>query len=95
MRWCDVDLQERMLSLPDESGYADRNDLERRDRKSGRSRSFPIHPDLVPVLLRQRRTDAYVFHGPRGGRLKPDYVRNVLVNKVVEKLSPQLPPARR
>jgi integrase len=91
MRWGDVDLQQRMLSLPEESGYADRQDLERRDRKSGRSRSFPIHPDLLSVLVRQRRSDVYVFHGPRGGRLKPDYVRNVLVNKVVNELASQFP----
>jgi integrase len=91
MRWGDVDLQQRMLSLPEESGYADRQDLERRDRKSGRSRSFPIHPDLLPVFVRQRRIDPHVFHGPRGGRLKPDYVRNVLVNKVIDELAFQFP----
>ena len=44
LRWGDVDLQKRMLSLPDESGYADQLTLEARDRKSGQSRSFPTTP---------------------------------------------------
>jgi integrase len=90
LRWGDIDLNERRLSLPDETGHADHG-LGRRDRKSGRSRWFPIHPDLVQVLARQPRRDAYVFHGPRGGRLKPDTVRNVLVNKVIQVLAPQFP----
>jgi integrase len=91
MRWRDIDLPKRMLFLPDESSYASRQGLEPRDRKSGRGRSFPIHADLLPVLIRQSRKGDYVFRGPRGGRLKPDYVRNVLVNKVVNKLAEQFP----
>ncbi|MEX2309736.1 MAG: site-specific integrase [Pirellulales bacterium] len=94
LRWGDVDLQHRILSLPDETGYAESKDaLDRRDRKSGRSRSFPIHPDLLEALVRQKHRDAYVFHGPRGGRLKPDYVRVVLINKVIAKLTPEFPAA--
>ena len=52
--------------------------------KSGRSRSFPIHPDLLKVLQGMPRVDAYVFHGPRGGRLKPDTVRRILVREVID-----------
>jgi integrase len=91
LRWPDVDLHNRMLHLPDETGYGDKQELELRDRKSGRSRSFPIHLALVPVLLRQPHEDTYVFRGPRGGRLKPDHVRNVLVNKVLSKLAEEFP----
>jgi integrase len=91
MRWGDLNLESGMLSLPDESGYAVQDGLEQRDRKTGRTRSFPIHQDLVPVLLRQKHLDSYVFHGPRGGRLKPDTVRNVLVKKVIPKLADRFP----
>ncbi len=91
MRWGDVDLEAGMLFLPDETGYAVQNGLQRRDRKSGRSRSFPIHTDFAAVLLRLKRLDSYVFHGPRGGRLKPDYVRTVLVDKVIERLADRFP----
>jgi integrase len=50
--------------------------------KSGRSRSFPIHPDLLAVLRQLPKIDQYAFHGPRGGRLKADTVRRVLVREV-------------
>lgn len=91
MRWGDVDLQKQTLILPDERGYAVQDGLEQRDRKSGRTRSFPIHGDLVPILLRQKRLDNYVFHGPRGGRLKPDTVRNILIKKVITQLADRFP----
>jgi integrase len=93
MRWGDIDFEKRMLYLPDESGYAARQGFEPRDRKSGRSRSFPIHAALLPVLVRQRHIDSFVFHGPRGGRLKPDSVRTALVKNVIEKLAPRFPSA--
>jgi integrase len=32
-----------------------------------------------------------VFHGPRGGRLKPDTVRNVLIEKVLQPLTSKIP----
>ena len=37
------------------------------------------------------RIDAYVFHGPRGGRLKPDTVRRILVREVIEPLTERFP----
>jgi integrase len=91
VRWGDVDLETGMLSLPDETGYAVQDGLEQRDRKTGRTRSFPIHQDFVPVLVRQKHVDSYVFHGPRGGRLKPDTLRNVLIKKVITKLASRFP----
>ena len=63
----------------------------RRELKSGRSRSFPIHPDLLILLQGMPRIDAYVFHGPRGGRLKPDTVRRILVREVIEPLTERFP----
>ena len=37
------------------------------------------------------RLDAYVFYGPRGGRLKPDTVRRILVREVIEPLAGKFP----
>jgi integrase len=39
----------------------------------------------------KRHTDGYVFHGPRGGRLKPDTVRRTLVREVLTPLATQFP----
>jgi integrase len=93
LRWADLDLTQRRLYLTDQTGHADQHNLGRRELKSGRSRSFTIHPDLLEVLVRQPRKDPSVFHGPRGLKLKPDTVRNALVKKVIAKLAPQFPSA--
>ena len=52
---------------------------------------LPIHEDLVVVLRSLPKHDQYVFHGPRGGRLKPDTVRNVLIREVIKPLAPKYP----
>ena len=54
-------------------------------------RAFPVHPDLRAVIDRLPRTDAYVFHGPRGGRIKPDTIRNVLVREVLKPMKAKFP----
>ncbi len=38
-----------------------------------------------------RGRDGYVFHWPRGGRLKPDTVRNMLIRDVLEPLKERFP----
>ena len=91
LRWSDIDLELGRLSLTDETGRALMPGRERRKVKSGRSRSFPLHPHLVKVLQRLRRAGAYVFYGPRGGRLKPDTVRRILVREVIEPLMERFP----
>jgi integrase len=68
-----------------------RGNRKRREVKSSRSRSFPIHPNLLKVLQSLPRVDGYVFHGRRGGRLKPDTVRRVLVREVIQPLSAKFP----
>jgi ABC-type dipeptide/oligopeptide/nickel transport system ATPase subunit len=85
-----MELQER-LSLTDETGHGGAGEVGRRHTKSGRSRSFPISPALVTVLKRMPRKDAYVFHGPNGGRLKADTARNVLIKKVLTPLAARFP----
>ena len=69
LRWVDIDFATGRLKLTDETGRASNATGERRNLKSGRSRSFPIHPDLLVVLKRKPRDGAYLFHGPRGGHL--------------------------
>ena len=91
LRWVDIDFESVRISLTDETGRPTRPDRKRRELKSGRSRSFPIHGDLLASLKRIPRVDTYVFHGPRGGRLKPDTVRRVMVREVIEPLSEQFP----
>ena len=91
LRWSDIDLESGRLTLTDETGRAVTPGRERREVKSGRSRSFPIHPDLIEVFRSLRRIDAYVFHGPRGGHLKPDTVRRILIREVIEPLMERFP----
>lgn len=90
MKWSDLDFANGYITLADESGRAVTNEA-RRTLKSGHSRSFPLHRDLLVVLQQLPRIDAYVFHGPRGGRLKADTVRRVLVRDVLTPLAPQFP----
>ena len=91
LRWADIDLESGRLSLTDETGRAVTSGRKRRELKSGRSRSFPIHPNLLDILKRLPHRDAHVFHGPRGGRLKPETVRRILVREVIERLAGQFP----
>jgi integrase len=92
LKWSDVDFNNGRLLLSDETGHS-RRKQQRRQIKSGRSRAIPIHMDLAGVLNGLPRKDAYVFHGPRGGRLKPDTVRNCLVRDVLEPLADRFPAA--
>lgn len=87
LKWSDLDLKVGRLTLTDETGHAAKNAKDRRRLKSGRSRSLPIHHDLATVLAAMSRTDAYVFHGPRHGRLKPDTVRQILIREVLTPLA--------
>jgi integrase len=43
------------------------------------------------VLIRLPKIDQHVFHGPRGGRLKADTVRRVLVRDVLKPLAAKFP----
>src|SRR5262245_23539052 len=74
LRWSDIDLVTNFIKLVDEGGQPKKSGRARRETKSGRSRMLPIHQDLENVLQLQPMQDQYIFHGPRGGRLKPDTV---------------------
>lgn len=95
LRWSDVDLERGRLSLTDETASRPIDGIQPRELKSGRSRSFPIHSQLLKVLKEVPRTGTFLFRGPRGGRLKPDTVRRVLVRELIEPLSEQFPTPQR
>jgi integrase len=83
LRWADVDVEQNNIRLTnDPSGR--RWPAKRRRTKSRRDRSFPIHPDFQQVLnALPRHSDGRVFHGPLGGLLKADTVRNILIDRVL------------
>ncbi len=91
LRWADINLPLGKIILTDETAHGNAHGIGQRELKSGRSRSFPIHQDLAEVFAKIAHKDAFVFHGPRGGRLKPDTVRNVLVSKVLSVLASNFP----
>jgi integrase len=88
LRLSDVDRDKNLITLTDDSTRGRRTaGRQVRQTKSGRSRSFPMHRDLLEVLDGLTpATDGLVFHGPRGGRLKPDTVRQVLIREVLAPL---------
>jgi integrase len=79
------------VHLTDETSRRRRNGARRRTTKTGRSRSFPLHPDLLKVLRTLPQNGSMVFSDPRGGPLQPDRVRRVLVEKVLGPLAKQFP----
>jgi integrase len=94
LRWSDVDLGRGVLRLEDTSRRVKKSRRqEARATKSHRDRALPLHEELRRILERlPRAADGRVFHGPRGGRLKPDTVRNVLKREVLPALAKEFPP---
>jgi integrase len=95
LRWDDLDDDLKMLRIADERHRRRRLGSENRRTKTGRSRAFPIHRDLVAVLTKMHRSDdGVIFHGPLGGRLKADTVRRILIRDVLDKLKERFPTAK-
>jgi integrase len=93
LRWPDVDLEGNTLRIVDNS-HAARTDarLVRRTTKTKASRILPLHVELKRVLEGiPHADDGRVYHGPLGGLLKPDTVRNVLIEKVLKPLTKRFP----
>ncbi len=90
LKWSDIKFDKQMLAIADESGFANQTG-ESRSNKSSRTRHLPIRAELLKVLESLARVDQYIFHGPRGGRLKADTVRNVLVREVITPLTKRFP----
>src|SRR5262249_19888413 len=90
----DLDADLQTIRIADERHSRRRSGGQARRTKTGRSRVFPVHPDLAAVLNNLIRSDdGVVFHGPLGGRLKADTVRRILVRDVLEKLKDRFPTA--
>lgn len=91
LRWSDVDLNANMITILDNrhSGHQQRAV---RTTKGRRTRRVPIHPLLkVQLAAIQPHADGRVFHGPRGGLLKPDTVLGVLKRDIVKPLEDRFP----
>jgi len=82
-----------MIRLTDARYQGSKDDRQTaRTTKSHHDRTLPIHTDLGRILCKmQHHPDGRIFHGPRGGILKPDTVRNVLIREVLQPLSKQFP----
>jgi len=92
LRWSDVDLEANMIRLSDEGRVTRHRPSQRRETKSGRGRAFPINAALAAVLKKmEKSTDGLIYHGPHGGRLKPDTVRVIFVREVIEPLKDKFP----
>ncbi|MCY2930711.1 MAG: tyrosine-type recombinase/integrase, partial [Planctomycetota bacterium] len=94
MRWDDIDLDPQKGTVTianDPDNPAGRQRGPRRRTKNRHDRSFPVNDELRRVLEKiPHHRDGYVFHGPRGGRLKPDTARNVLTGRVLPRVAKEL-----
>jgi integrase len=95
LRWSDLDMEANVLKLTDERYSRLRKRLgNARLIKGKRGRTIPMNPALREVLASmQHSPDGLIFHGPRGGKLKPDVVRTTLLRDVIHPLAPQFPTA--
>lgn len=93
LRWSDIDWNSKTIHLTDERGSSRRRVVgEIRTTKNKRSRTIPIHPQLADTLSKiDKNRDGRIFHGPRGGKLKPDTVRNIFIRNVINLLKEKFP----
>lgn len=93
LRWSDINFDSNTILLTDERFSNRRKKLGTlRTTKGRRDRRLPIHPDLVVYLQSmQRHADGRIFHGPRGGLLKPDTVLKTFKEEVIEPLKARFP----
>ena len=95
MRRRDVDFEANTLRLTDERASRHRQQVGgARLLKGKRSRSLPLNAEFRKIVENlPHHADGLVFHGPQGGRLKPDTVRNALVREVITPLKDKFPTA--
>ncbi|WP_291166498.1 site-specific integrase [Gimesia sp.] len=91
LRWSDIDLEEGILRLTDETMIKKKSKASKRTTKSGYNRSFPINSTLMEVFHKMPNRSGNVFRGPRGGQLKPDTVRLILIRDVIKPLAKKFP----
>lgn len=92
LRQQDIDLDKGFIRVSNDPPGAATTSAGRRRTKNRHDRAIPINPALRPVLEKtSRRVDGLVFQGPRGAKLKPDTVRNILIREVIEPLKQRFP----
>jgi integrase len=91
LRWSDIDLEEGMLRLTDETMVKKKSKASKRTTKSGYNRSFPINSSLLEVFHKMPNRSGNVFRGPRGGQLKPDTVRVILIRDIIKPIAKKFP----
>ena len=92
LRVDDVDLVHNIIRVVNDAPSCGKAPKQRRRTKNRRDRAIPIHPNLRPVLARlTARDNDTLFRGPRGGRLKPDTVRVILIRDVIHPLKARFP----
>lgn len=96
LQWDDFDFTTNMLRLSDTRHRAIKSERENaRSTKSHRDRDLPLRHELRDLLKDKcHHTDGRVFHGPLGGLLKPDTVRNALIRDVLTPLAIRFPSPR-
>ena len=91
LRWTDI--KGDVIILRDKSRQGTKQQRENaRTTKGKRSREIPLHPRVAQVLDKIGRKDSgRIFHGPRGGKVKPDTVLDIFKCKVRNPLKDQFP----
>ncbi len=90
LRWSDIDRDNDLVHVTNDPS-ARPGEGEPRRTKNRRDRVIPIHDELFEVLeALPRGRGERVFHGPRGGALKGDTVRNVLTRDVLPAVATEL-----
>lgn len=92
-RWGDIDFDLNVIRLVDESRTKKARHGTARTTKTGHSRSFPIQKELRAVLERlySQNREGPVFRAARGGILRPDNVRHMLIKYVITPLKGRFP----
>lgn len=93
LRWSDVDLQAKSVRIADErSSHRKQQTGIARTTKGRRSRTIPIHPRLLALLMTfDRSQGGRVFHAARGGILRPRNVLATFIDQVIEPLKERFP----
>lgn len=90
LRWSDVDLNNKLLHIVDESGQK-HGQSAIRQTKSGKSRTIPLRDELVTVLRSMERQGPNVFHSSTGEPLSDTTTREALKRDLLKPLAHRFP----
>ena len=86
LRWADIDVNNMLIKLTDESGQSEVKSGDRRQTKSGRDRSFPINRQLLAVLQKLAKKSPrgrFVFTNATGSQINPGSFRKIFIEQVI------------